>query len=170
MSRVIAIANQKGGVGKTTTAINLGAGLAVAEKRTLIIDMDPQGNATSGLGIDRASIKNSVYDVIVGDADVVVTLASPATSARMCAPLDTRGTLSCRNGDDVVLTHHRWVHGADAYGGDRTSYRQYLVSHEVGHALGNSHLPCPGPGQLAPTMMQQTKGVEQCVPQPWPYP
>jgi chromosome partitioning protein len=70
MSRVIAIANQKGGVGKTTTAINLGAGLAVAEKRTLIIDMDPQGNATSGLGIDRASVSASVYDLIVGDAGV----------------------------------------------------------------------------------------------------
>jgi chromosome partitioning protein len=65
MSRVIAIANQKGGVGKTTTAINLGASLAVAERKTLVIDMDPQGNATSGLGIDRASIENSMYDVLV---------------------------------------------------------------------------------------------------------
>ena len=70
MSRVIAIANQKGGVGKTTTAINLGAGLAVAEKRTLIIDMDPQGNATSGIGIDRASVVGSIYDVVVGDANM----------------------------------------------------------------------------------------------------
>lgn len=70
MSRVIAIANQKGGVGKTTTAINLGAGLAVAEKRTLIIDMDPQGNATSGLGIDRASVDRSIYDVIAGDSPI----------------------------------------------------------------------------------------------------
>jgi chromosome partitioning protein len=70
MSRVIAIANQKGGVGKTTTAINLGAGLAVAEKRTLIIDMDPQGNATSGLGIDRSSVEHSIYDVVVGDASI----------------------------------------------------------------------------------------------------
>jgi chromosome partitioning protein len=68
MSRVIAIANQKGGVGKTTTAINLGAGLAVAEKRTLIIDMDPQGNATSGLGIDRSSVTTAIYDVIAGEA------------------------------------------------------------------------------------------------------
>jgi chromosome partitioning protein len=65
MSRVIAIANQKGGVGKTTTAINLGAGLAVAERRTLIVDMDPQGNATSGMGLDRAQLHGSVYDVLV---------------------------------------------------------------------------------------------------------
>jgi len=65
MSRVIAIANQKGGVGKTTTAINLGASLAVAEKRTLVIDIDPQGNATSGLGIDRREALPTVYDVLV---------------------------------------------------------------------------------------------------------
>ncbi|MGQ0814460.1 MAG: ParA family protein [Gemmatimonadota bacterium] len=65
MSRVIAIANQKGGVGKTTTAINLGASFAVAERKTLVIDMDPQGNATSGLGIDRASIENSMYEVLL---------------------------------------------------------------------------------------------------------
>ncbi len=65
MSRVIAIANQKGGVGKTTTAINLGACLAVAEKKTLIVDIDPQGNATSGLGIQRGEVEHSVYDVLV---------------------------------------------------------------------------------------------------------
>jgi chromosome partitioning protein len=65
MSRVIAIANQKGGVGKTTTAINLGAGLAVAERRTLVVDMDPQGNATSGLGLDRNALEGSVYEVLV---------------------------------------------------------------------------------------------------------
>jgi chromosome partitioning protein len=70
MSRVIAIANQKGGVGKTTTAINLGAGLAVAERRTLIVDMDPQGNATSGMGLDRAALRGSVYEVLVEGAAI----------------------------------------------------------------------------------------------------
>ncbi len=74
MPRVIAIANQKGGVGKTTTAINLGAGLAVAERRTLIVDMDPQGNATSGLGVDRASVERSVYDVLVDGMPIADTV------------------------------------------------------------------------------------------------
>ena len=66
MSHVIAIANQKGGVGKTTTAINLGASLAVAEKRTLVLDIDPQGNATSGLGVETSASRPTIYDVLIG--------------------------------------------------------------------------------------------------------
>ncbi|MEN8143493.1 MAG: AAA family ATPase [Gemmatimonadota bacterium] len=65
MARVISIANQKGGVGKTTTAINLGASLAVHEKRTLVIDCDPQGNLTSGLGISKGGDRPSIYDCLV---------------------------------------------------------------------------------------------------------
>ena len=67
MGRIIAIANQKGGVGKTTTAINLSACLAEAEKRVLTIDMDPQGNTTSGLGIDKNNCENTIYQLILGE-------------------------------------------------------------------------------------------------------
>jgi len=70
MARTIAVVNQKGGVGKTTTAVNLAAGLALAEKRTLLVDLDPQGNATSGVGLSRESLTTTVYQVLLEGAPV----------------------------------------------------------------------------------------------------
>lgn len=70
MGRIIAVANQKGGVGKTTTAINLSACLAEKGQKVLAVDMDPQGNMTSGLGLDKDTAEKTVYDIIIGEADI----------------------------------------------------------------------------------------------------
>ena len=105
-----------------------------------------------------------------GPAAIRVVLASPRTSAGMCRPLITYGRLSCRSGDAAVLTLYRWVKAIDEYRGNRTGYRRYVVNHEVGHLLRHGHQQCPGAGRRAPLMMQQTKGLQGCRPNPWPYP
>jgi chromosome partitioning protein len=84
--RVLAIANQKGGVGKTTTAINLGTALAAIDERVLIVDLDPQGNASTGLGVDYKSRKISTYDALTGDVQLVKTVHETAVPHLHIAP------------------------------------------------------------------------------------
>ena len=98
MGKVIAVTNQKGGVGKTTTAINLSASLAASDLRVLLIDSDPQGNATSGLGIDRRTVDRSVYDALVERAPM-----SELTVGTPIAGLDLIPSTSALSGAEVEL-------------------------------------------------------------------
>jgi chromosome partitioning protein len=86
MKRVIAIANQKGGVGKTTTAVNLAASLAATRRRILLIDLDPQGNATMGSGVDKGQLKHSACEVLLGEADFAAALVSVADGGYQLLP------------------------------------------------------------------------------------
>ncbi|UCD68503.1 MAG: ParA family protein [Betaproteobacteria bacterium] len=95
MTRILAVANQKGGVGKTTTSINLAAGLSRAGKRVLLVDLDPQGNATMGSGIDKRASRATVYEVLLGDSDI--------ETAR----------IRCENGDFDLVPANKELAGAE---------------------------------------------------------
>lgn len=97
-----------------------------------------------------------------------IVLASPKTVDELCAPLQTRGRVSCRNGDVVAINALRWAEGAKSYSRDLSGYRTYVINHEVGHSLGLAHQPCPAAGRAAPVMLQQTLGLDGCEKNPWP--
>ena len=163
-------------------------GTPPATGRTVRWTLETEG----GLGVDATALATTVATVLAdprgwqtkdgvrfvnvspteaaqgSGVDLRITLASPDTTDRLCAPLQTRGQVSCHNGGRVVLNARRWLLGAEAYGTDVAAYRTYLVNHEVGHGLGHGHAYCGGKGKVAPVMMQQTYGLKGCTAWPWP--
>ncbi|MBM0226592.1 DUF3152 domain-containing protein [Micromonospora sp. ATA51] len=105
------------------------------------------------------------------DADFTIYLATPATSERMCADggLTTERYTSCRLPGRVIINLARWMESVPDYGAPLVVYRTYVINHEVGHEFGEVHQACPGPGEPAPVMQQQTYGLDGCVANAWPY-
>ncbi len=104
-------------------------------------------------------------------ADFTIYLASAGTSERMCAAggLRTEGFTSCRVPGKVIMNVDRWADAVPDYAGRIDEYRRYMINHEVGHELGHGHEACPGQGEKAPVMMQQTYGLKGCTRNAWPY-
>ncbi len=107
-----------------------------------------------------------------GDAEIRVVLASPDKVDAMCAPLNTHGDYSCGRYGHAAINHTRWVQATEEYLqiSDITTYRQYVVNHEVGHLLGRPHVQCPAAGERAPIMQQQSIQVAPCVANAWAFP
>ena len=110
------------------------------------------------------------FQRVASGGQVRIVLATPGTTDGLCLPLDTAGLYSCHQGGTVALNSNRWLNGTENWPGPIDEFRHYAVNHEVGHAIGHGHENCPGAGQPAPVMMQQSKGLEGCLPNGWPFP
>jgi len=109
-------------------------------------------------------------EAAAGSFDFKVALVSPGHMETYCPGVGTGGYTSCRYGDRAVINLARWATAVPDYRGDIATYRLYVINHEVGHVLGHGHEQCPGAGEPAPVMQQQTLGLQGCVKNAWPFP
>ncbi|MFF5141735.1 DUF3152 domain-containing protein [Streptomyces sp. NPDC013157] len=124
---------------------------------------DPRGWTAGG--------RSAFQRVSSGPTDFVVRVATPGTVDRICGEygLDTGGEVNCDVAQQVMVNLKRWLLATPVYAHRVKDYRALIINHEVGHFLGHGHVGCPGPGQPAPVMMQQIKGMHGCLPNVWPY-
>ncbi|MBT2406635.1 MULTISPECIES: DUF3152 domain-containing protein [unclassified Streptomyces] len=127
------------------------------------------------LGDQRGWIKDPAYGFQLAGpgqpVDFTVKIATPTTTDRLCEVVTPEliGETNCRAGHTVVVNLKRWQEGSPQFSGAVEEYRALIVNHEVGHELGREHETCPGPGQPAPAMMQQIKGLLGCTANAWPF-
>ncbi|MFJ9926051.1 DUF3152 domain-containing protein [Streptomyces misionensis] len=145
----------------------------------------------TGLGISPAQAADEIADILAAPRgwtrnpafafqlvsagqshDLTVSIATPGTADALCwagIHQDTGGEYNCEVPGGVVVNLKRWVEGSPTFDGPIHDYRALIINHEMGHFLGYTHTTCPGPGRLAPVMMQQIKGLHGCVANAWPY-
>lgn len=137
-----------------------------------------------GLGLVRADVASRIdrtladkrgwirgsyrFQRVEEGGGTLILVADPRTTDKLCAPLTTKGQVSCCNGRFIVVNVNRWKDAVPHWKGTVHTYRQMLINHEMGHRIGHGHSKCPGEGQLAPVMQQQTYGLQGCKENSWP--
>ncbi|WP_158607513.1 DUF3152 domain-containing protein [Flexivirga caeni] len=147
----------EGGMGADPAAVAKAFGSALLDRR-------------GWQGVDHVRFVQMTHAALAKGTkpEMVVLVASPDQVKKLCAPLPTHGDTSCDTSEHVVLNYKLWTTGVPYFAGHVDEYREYMVNHEVGHALGHGHQQCSAKGAYAPVMQQQTLDLQGCKPWPWP--